>query len=42
MENIHILSVDFAKRTFAICGTDNLSYVIFMIIILAFITKILA
>lgn len=27
MENIHILGVDLAKRTFAICGADNQGYV---------------
>lgn len=42
MENILILGVDLAKRTFATCRTDNLCYVIFIIVILAFITKILA
>jgi hypothetical protein len=26
MENIHILGVDLAKRTFAICGADNRGY----------------
>ncbi len=29
MENIHILGIDLAKRTFAICGTDNYGYVKF-------------
>ncbi|PZX16455.1 transposase, partial [Planktotalea frisia] len=29
MENIHILGVDLAKRTFAICGADKNSYVVF-------------
>jgi hypothetical protein len=29
MENIHILGVDLAKRTFAICGADNDGYLIF-------------
>ena len=28
MENIHILGVDLAKRTFAICGADNRNYVV--------------
>ena len=27
MENIHILGVDLAKRTFAACGADNYGYV---------------
>lgn len=29
MENLHILGVDLAKRTFAVCGTCKTSYVIF-------------
>lgn len=29
MENIHILGIDLAKRTFAACGTDKQGYVKF-------------
>jgi len=29
MENLHILGVDLAKRTFAVCGTDKRAYVLF-------------